>query len=480
MAKKTYYFDVTDIYIYLANETTVSGIQRVSFEVITHAINILGVDKVWLTYWDARKGEYLAVPTTFLKRGSDFTPELFAQIFFGSRARSERQTAPTLMRYRGKPQKYMFHWLMRNYHAWQEDEEYFQKKGSSLAEWRSFTKGKNATPAAEHIAVSPVPAHTIAQVDDSLIILGAVWNIDGVYAQIKILRDKNQMDINQLIHDLIPVLMPEHLADNFSMEFYYWLETSIDLCTRFLANSENTARDLQRFMDEVGQSKPISVVPLAQKFTTSILPDDLNSGLASSPIKAHLKEIEGIDLDIQNLTKIPYVLVVGTMESRKNAWRLGQVWKRLAEDRDIEIPRLVFAGKPGWHNSDFDQFMNGTHQLGGWVQFVKGPTDAELQFLYKNCLFTAMISFYEGWGLPIGEGLSFGKTGVVGDNSSLPEVGGDLVEYCDVQSIGSIYAACRRLIEDPTRRKAFEAKIANTKLRTWDDVASDVVKLIKN
>lgn len=264
------------------------------------------------------------------------------------------------------------------------------------------------------------------------------------------------------------------------MEFYYWLENSINICTRFLANSENTARDLQRFMSEVGQSKPISVVPLAQKFTTAILPNDLGSSLVDRLLKTHLKEIEGINLDIQNLTKIPYVLVVGTMESRKNAWRLGQVWKRLAEDRDIEVPRLVFAGKPGWHNSDFDQLMKGTNQLGGWVQFVKRPTDAELQFLYKNCLFTAMISFYEGWGLPIGEGLSFGKTGVVGNSSSLPEVGGDLVEYCDVQSIGSIYAACRRLIEEPTRRKALETKIANTTLRTWDDVANDVVELIKN
>jgi glycosyltransferase involved in cell wall biosynthesis len=478
MTKKTYYFDVTDIYIYLETETTVSGIQRVSFEVITRAIDILGVDKVWLTYWDARKGEYFAIPTTFLNRGSDFTPELFRKVFFGRHARSERQTPPTLMRYQNRPLKYRVHWLIRIYQAWQNNEEHFQKKGSSIAEWRSFKKGDNATPIAVDSNVSAVPAHTLAQPNDPLIILGALWNIEGVYDQIKILRDKNQMEVSQLVHDLIPVLTPEHLGDKFFMEFYYWLETSIKLCTRFLANSENTAHDLQHFMDEVGQSKPISVVPLAQKFTQAIVPDYSDPSLVGRPIKSHLKEIEDIKLDILNLTKIPYVLVVGTMESRKNAWRLGQVWQRLAEDRDIETPRLVFAGKPGWHNTDFDQLINSTHQLGGWVQFVKRPSDAELQFLYKNCLFTAMVSFYEGWGLPIGEGLSFGKTGVVADNSSLPEVGGNLVEYCDAQSINSIYAACRRLIEEPARRKALEAKIAKTTLRTWDDVASDVVKLI--
>jgi glycosyltransferase involved in cell wall biosynthesis len=478
MAKKKYYFDVTDIYIYLANETTVSGIQRVSFEVITRAIDILGVDNVWLTYWDERKREYFAISTTFLKCGSDFTPELFVRVFFGNHVRSERQTAPTLMRYRNSPLKYRFHWLKRHYHAWLGNDDYFQKKGSSLSEWCNFVQDDALTTTAAHIDTSPVPAHSLAQMDDALIILGALWNIEGVYEQIEILRDQNKMEISQLVHDLIPVLTPEHLGDKFSMEFYYWLEMSIKLCTRFLANSESTARDLQCFMGEVGQSKPISVVPLAQKFTNTPTSNYLDSSLADRPIKAHLKEIEDIPLDILNLTKIPYVLVVGTMESRKNAWRLGQVWQRLAEDRDVEAPRLVFAGKSGWHNSDFDQLMNSTHQLGGWVQFVKRPTDNELKFLYKNCLFTAMISFYEGWGLPIGEGLSFGKTGVVGDNSSLPEVGGDLVEYCDVQSINSIYTACRHLIKDPNRRKELEAQIAATTLRTWDDVANDIIKLI--
>ena len=86
-----------------------------------------------------------------------------------------------------------------------------------------------------------------------------------------------------------------------------------------------------------------------------------------------------------------------------------------------------------------------------------------------------MVSFYEGWGLPIGEGLGFGKTGVVADNSSMPEVGGDLVEYCDAESIDSIYRACRKLIAEPDHRKALEARIAGTRLRTWDDVTEDII-----
>lgn len=112
------------------------------------------------------------------------------------------------------------------------------------------------------------------------------------------------------------------------------------------------------------------------------------------------------------------------------------------------------------------------------MEFAKKPNDAELGFLYENCLFTATVSFYEGWGLPIGESLSFGKTAVVADNSSMPEVGGDLVEYCNAHSISSIYDACHKLIADPDHRRALEQKIAKKSLRTWDDVTDDFMNVL--
>ena len=56
----------------------------------------------------------------------------------------------------------------------------------------------------------------------------------------------------------------------------------------------------------------------------------------------------------------------------------------------------------------------------------------------------------------------------------MPEVGGDMVAYCDAHSISSIYDACYKLIADPNYRRELEQKISATSLRTWDDVAQDV------
>lgn len=468
---KRIFFDVTDIVQYVKKETSISGIQRVSFEVIKRAVQQLGPDVVKLSYWDRTQREYVAIDAAFLTSMDEFSPDALNLIFSGREARPHQDAAPTLSRYRNYPLKYAFHSMVRSYHAMRGDEAHFAERGSSIAEWRAFKKGPPKMITAAPTMVKKMPVVDLAQPGDQLVILGAVWGIKQLDDCFQSLKDQSGMDIYQLIHDLIPLVTPEHIASDFSQRFYYWLETSTRYCTGYFTNSQNTAKDLRVFMAEIDHVCPVIAVPLAQKF--NVVSSD-NAEVGTS-IRANLKNIAGLDRSVLNLSKYPYVLVVGTLESRKNLWRLAQAWQRLSTETYLDVPKLVFAGKRGWYNDDFEALMKATGDLGGWVQFVDRPSDTELGFLYENCLFTATVSFYEGWGLPIGESLSFGKTAVVADNSSQPEVGGDLVEYCDAHSIDSIYAACRRLIDDVDHRKRLEAEIAAFKLRTWNDVAEDLI-----
>tara|TARA_R100000935_G_scaffold34212_1_gene54829 strand:- start:297 stop:1730 length:1434 start_codon:yes stop_codon:yes gene_type:complete len=467
-----YYFDMTDILIYVEKETSVSGIQRVSFEVIRRMVARLGVENVRLSYWDRGSREYVAIKADFIRDMEEFSADDLSAVFFGKKARLVQNAAPTLMRYRNKPLKYWFHDKVCAYQAARGNERHFAKLGSSIAEWEAFkTRRDPLATGKRHGELERTNVSQIAQPGDQLVILGATWSIDGLQPALQHLKDDHGLKIYQLVHDLIPIITPEHIAGDFSGEFYHWLQTSMGYCDRIIANSQNTARDLQRFMDEVAQQRPIDVAPLAQKF------DVVHSNRVNDPSKpfaSRLSSLKGLKQSVVNLTKSPFVLVVGTMESRKNIWSLAQAWDRLTHTPGLNVPKLVFAGKPGWYNDDFKDLMTATGNLGGWVQFAERPSDAELGFLYENCLFTATVSFYEGWGLPIGESLSFGKTAVVANNSSMPEVGGDMVEYCDARSISSIYDACHKLIADPEHRRALEKKIQATSLRTWDEVTDDV------
>lgn len=474
---KTYFFDVTDIVLYVERETTISGIQRVSFEVIRKMIARHGRAAVRLGYWDRVKREYFTIPSDFLVEMGEFDPDILSAVFFGKGARSIEDTRPTLERYRNRPLKYWFHFLRRSYHAARGNQMHFERHGSSLAEWQGFAAKSQMDPHASYRDIPRTPITKIAQRGDVLMVMGATWAIDGIDECFQDLADKQGLEIRQLIHDLIPILTPYHVAGEFSSEFYRWLKASMGYCTGYLANSENTARDLKDFMAEVGITRPIQVVPLAQAFNAPSKTRDLSAPADS--YKGRLQRSRGIRRDILNMQKTPFVLVVGTMETRKNIWRLAQAWQRLSREEGLAVPKLIFAGKPGWFNDDFEGLMEATGNLGGWVQFADKPNDTELAFLYETCLFTAMVSFYEGWGLPIGESLAFGKTAVVAENSSMPEVGGDMVEYCDAQSLDSIHAACRKLIAEPAHREMLEARIAQARLRGWDDVAADFVAALE-
>lgn len=478
---KTHFFDVTDIVLYVEKETSVSGIQRVSFEVIKRMIDRHGTQAVKLSYWDRAKRDYVSIPSDFLAEMNEFDPDILSTVFFGAKARSRAETPPTLERYRNKPLKYWFHHTRSTMHALRRNEAHFEKHNSSIAEWRSFKAGAQPEPEEhKHHNIPRSQVASVAKPGDHLVVLGATWAIDGIDENFQSLKDKNGLKIYQLVHDLIPIVTPEHIAGEFASEFYRWLTKCTAYCEGFFANSQNTARDLAAFMEEIGTTRTIQTVPLAQDFTIVEPRTTRKIKGPEGPFKARVERSMTVRREILNLSKVPFVLVVGTMESRKNIWRLALAWQRLSREEGLEVPKLVFAGKGGWYNDDFNQLNHFTGNLGGYIQFADRPTDTELAYLYETCVFTAMVSFYEGWGLPIGESLAFGKTAVVANNSSMPEVGGDMVEYCDAHSLDSIHAAARKLIADPAHRAALEARIKAAKLRTWEDVTNDFVDLLSD
>ncbi len=99
------------------------------------------------------------------------------------------------------------------------------------------------------------------------------------------------------------------------------------------------------------------------------------------------------------LAEPPFVLCVGTDRS---AQERATPWSRpgigCAQDLGVGMPRLVLAGQRGWRTEDrVRPAWRGTGNLGGTVVVAETPTDAELAFLYRHCLFTVFPSLYEGW-----------------------------------------------------------------------------------
>jgi len=104
--------------------------------------------------------------------------------------------------------------------------------------------------------------------------------------------------------------------------------------------------------------------------------------------------------------------------------------------------------------------------------------DKMLRALYDHSLFTIYVSSYEGWGLPIGESLWCGRPVLSGIATSLPEVGGDLVDYVDPLDQNALMAAIEKLCFDDEHRERRVKQISKAKLRTWNDAINEFGRIV--
>jgi glycosyltransferase involved in cell wall biosynthesis len=143
-----------------------------------------------------------------------------------------------------------------------------------------------------------------------------------------------------------------------------------------------------------------------------------------------------------------FVLAVGTLEPRKNLPRLIAAYQLLDEQLQREHP-IVVVGQLGWQ---VDQTIEALRSLGERCRLLGGVSDATLAELYRRCGVFCYPSLQEGFGLPVLEAMAAGAAVLTSSVSSLPEVGGEAVEYADPLDVSSIAAALQRLLRSPQRR----------------------------
>ena len=142
----------------------------------------------------------------------------------------------------------------------------------------------------------------------------------------------------------------------------------------------------------------------------------------------------------------------------------------------MEPPDLVFVGRFGWRVNDLRDMLEGTDYLGKRVHVLHDLSDTDLELLYRSCMFTAFPSIIEGWGLPVGESLAHGRPCVASNTSSIPEVGGDLVDYIDPWNVRHGVEIFKKMIFDTSYREARARNIKDRFVaRTWDHVGRDLL-----
>jgi glycosyltransferase involved in cell wall biosynthesis len=171
-----------------------------------------------------------------------------------------------------------------------------------------------------------------------------------------------------------------------------------------------------------------------------------------------------------------FVLAVGTLEPRKNLPRLVEAYRALPRQLQDAHP-LVVVGAKGWRTGDT---LESLRSLGSRCQLLGHVSDRELAELYRRCAVFCYPSLGEGFGLPVLEAMAAGAPVITSNVSSLPEVGGDAVEYVDPQSAGSIAAGLERVLTlDGRAAELSERGRARARSFSWDSTAEQVVRLLE-
>ncbi len=171
-----------------------------------------------------------------------------------------------------------------------------------------------------------------------------------------------------------------------------------------------------------------------------------------------------------------FVLAVGTLEPRKNLPRLVAAYGSLPPELQGRHP-LVVVGAAGWETGET---LSALRSLGERCTMLGHVSDEMLAELYRRCAAFCYPSLGEGFGLPVLEAMAAGAPVITSNISSLPEVGGEAVEYVDPSDVTSIADGLRHVLSDERRRAELRHE-GPVRARTfsWASFAERVIDVLQ-
>jgi glycosyltransferase involved in cell wall biosynthesis len=253
------------------------------------------------------------------------------------------------------------------------------------------------------------------------------------------------------IHDLIPLKYPQYFTRKMRMvlkgRFYHAVNSSDFL----ISDSNSTKLDLLNYFPKLKEEK-IIVIPLA----SSISKNDCHDSIESPTLQKMLSQNK------------QYFLSVATHEPRKNIKLVIEAFQALRQSDHSEI-KLVLVGQRGWLES---AAIHTKPELLENVTCTGAISDQELKGWYKKAVALVYPSLYEGFGLPVLEGMAMGCPVITSNISSLPEVAGNAAKLVDPYSLAELKEAMKYFLESQDKRKSYIAKGLNQSAKfSWNKTA---------
>ena len=262
-------------------------------------------------------------------------------------------------------------------------------------------------------------------------------------------------------HDAIPVLMPHTISDKsyHQASHYQALRRNVADGARFACVSDATRRDLVAMFPQVEDRS----VTIHNMVSHHYFPEQSSPLRVPEIIRTRVHSGVRVRTDIHqrlgNLADVggshapmEYLLMVSTIEPRKNHLTLLAAWEQLRTERFPRL-KLIFVGMLGWDHRPIVTRLRPWLERGELYMLEDVPA-SELRLLYRHARATVCPSFGEGFDFSGVEAMRCGGAVAASDITVHQDVYANAAEYFSPYSAQQAAAAIGRLIDpgQPARR----------------------------
>ena len=238
------------------------------------------------------------------------------------------------------------------------------------------------------------------------------WRQKGVY-------------VSFTIHDLLPIYMPQFFPEGTKKEHIKWLEVITKNSDMLVCTSNTGVKITKEWI------KKLSITPKKMpKIVSVYLGADISSSAPDGSVSKYSELIE-------QMSKRPLFLMVGTVEPRKGHLQTINAFKKLwSQGVDVS---LVVVGKEGWVGLPDEARRNlpqtikalkeAEAEYSDRFRWLRDVDDVSLEEFYKKATAFLFASEDEGFGIPLIEAAHYGLPLLVRDKEIFRELASEYAEY---------------------------------------------------
>jgi glycosyltransferase involved in cell wall biosynthesis len=173
----------------------------------------------------------------------------------------------------------------------------------------------------------------------------------------------------------------------------------------------------------------------------------------------------------------PFFLYLGAIHPRKNILTLIRAFEEFRKDHKEDF-QLVIAGRPSWYTKEIYHAI----EKSKWKEDIRLPgfiSSSTARSYLGSASALIYPSRYEGFGLPVIEGMACGTPVICSNVASLPEVAGQAALLFDPSDVTSLAQYMHDVTNDETlRNKLIDAGHERVKFFSWDRASNAVYKTL--